>query len=142
MSFSPQKNPDNFLRKSKLNFWTKNEDFEQFAIRICPFIHSKTMLHNFKNIDKEASRCYLHHHHTDSKHRSRSLSGHHPDFLLGKNHTLLGNFLAVYHLALGCASWYIPFVLLSFPIAILLPKIKYHLTNSVNSTKTAHFIKV
>ena len=29
MSFSPPKKIDNFLRKSKLNFWTKNEDFEQ-----------------------------------------------------------------------------------------------------------------
>ena len=28
-SFSPPKNIDNFLGKSKLNFWTKNEDFEQ-----------------------------------------------------------------------------------------------------------------
>ena len=28
MSFSPKK-IDNFLGKSKLNFWTKNEDFEQ-----------------------------------------------------------------------------------------------------------------
>ena len=33
MSFSP-KTIDNFLRKSKLNFWTKNEDFEQCASEV------------------------------------------------------------------------------------------------------------
>ena len=28
---------DNFLRKSKLNFWTKNEDFEQCGLPLCKF---------------------------------------------------------------------------------------------------------
>ena len=30
--FHPKKKIDNFLGKSKLNFWTKNEDLEQCAL--------------------------------------------------------------------------------------------------------------
>ena len=40
MSFSPEK-IDNFLEKSKLNFWTKNEDFEQCVIATLDFFKAK-----------------------------------------------------------------------------------------------------
>ena len=43
-SFFTQKKIDNFLGKSKLNFWTKNVDFEQcdqfiqFCLLFCPYL--------------------------------------------------------------------------------------------------------
>ena len=42
MSFSPKK-IDNFLGQSKLNFWTKNEDFEQYGTKN-DFCHSVSWL--------------------------------------------------------------------------------------------------
>ena len=46
--FHPQK-IDNFLGKSKLNFWTKNEDFVQCVIRV-PSLLSSSVIYVVSNI--------------------------------------------------------------------------------------------